>query len=388
MSTKPVRRAIAAGLLVAVSATALAACSTNAAKDSSDPIRFGVTAPLTGNQAQYGADWKDAIDLYTEQLNAAGGVDGRQVEVDFQDSQGDPSQAATIAQKFSDDESVLGVLGDFASPTSKAASPIYQRAGLTQIGITNSAADFTDTGDYIFSPATTQADDGPALEQATAKQGEKIGIIYVDSDWGKGGAELWNEEAQKNGDDVVFSEAVSQDTTDYKTLLTKLRDSGAQAVTIYAYYQNAAPIVKQAKQVAGLENTQWVSIISNYSDDFLENAGDAANGTIIETTYFAGSDDEQVRAFDDAFQAKYGRTTNWFSAVAYDGIQDLVWAYQNSDGTREGIRNALRDGTDIPSIVLGSITYNDDRRVSQPRYLWVRVENGKFTLPDDLNQEQ
>ena len=125
--------------------TLLAAAATSPAirAHAADPIIAGVSGPLTGPNAQYGAQWKRGFDLALDGINGAGGVKGRPIEYQFQDSQSDPRQSVAVAQKLVADPHVIIELGDFSSPASMAASPIYQRAKLVQFGFTNSHPDFT-----------------------------------------------------------------------------------------------------------------------------------------------------------------------------------------------------------------------------------------------------
>lgn len=132
------RRALLAG----IGALALALHGfADAAPAAGEPVLFGVSGPLTGPNAQYGAQWKAGFDLALEEINANGGVLGRPFAYVFEDSQSDPRQSVAIAQKFVNDPKIAIELGDFSSPASMAASPIYQRAGLVQFGFTNSHPD-------------------------------------------------------------------------------------------------------------------------------------------------------------------------------------------------------------------------------------------------------
>src|ERR1700677_3969250 len=110
---------------------------------SGEPVTIGVSGPLTGQNAQYGAQWKKGFDLALEELNARGGVKGRPLQYVFENSQAVPRQSVAIAQKFVSDPKIVVELGDFSSTASMAASPIYQRAGLVQFGFTNSHPNFT-----------------------------------------------------------------------------------------------------------------------------------------------------------------------------------------------------------------------------------------------------
>src|ERR1700712_1520316 len=122
---------------VLATAAALPFASARAA----EPVVLGVSGPLTGPNAQYGAQWKQGFDLALAEVGGVVGPDKRPLVYQFEDSQADPRQAVAIAQKFAADPRIVMELGDFSSPASLAASPIYQRAGLVQFGFTNSHPD-------------------------------------------------------------------------------------------------------------------------------------------------------------------------------------------------------------------------------------------------------
>src|SRR4029453_92045 len=150
-----------------------AAMSRGALAQSSEPIMLGVSGPLTGPNAQYGAQWKQGFDLALDEIPAAGGINGRKLACTFTDSQSDPRQAVAIAQKFVADPTIVMELGDFSSPASMAASPIYHRAGRGQLGFTKSHPDFTKTGDFMWSTSVSQADEQPLLARYAV---EKLGM--------------------------------------------------------------------------------------------------------------------------------------------------------------------------------------------------------------------
>src|SRR5437879_7289433 len=116
------RRTLVKGSLAAMMAGA--ALSHAALAQSSEPILLGVSGPLTGPNAQYGAQWKQGFDLALDEINGAGGIKGRPLAYIFEDTQSDPRQSVAVAQKFVADPRIVAELGDFSSPASMAASPI------------------------------------------------------------------------------------------------------------------------------------------------------------------------------------------------------------------------------------------------------------------------
>ena len=371
---------------LAAAAIALTGCAADAGAggDSADaatgePIVIGVSGPLTGNQAEYGKNWQEGIDIALDEINGAGGVDGRPIKIDFQDSQGQASQATTIAQRFVSDDKVLAVLGDFSSATSMVASPLYQRGGLLQLGITNSHPDFTKTGDFIFSPSITQEEDARELADGAHTFGKKIAVFNLNTDWGISARDIFVDQAEKNGDEIVYQADVEESSTDFKPQLVQLREAKPDVVVFFTYYATTSLLVQQAEQAGIDEATTYVAVGSNYSDEFLELAGDSANGVYLNTSFSTESEDEDVQKFVGAFEDKYGYAPNLFAAYAYDGVKQIAWAAENAKTLdRAGIRDALRDGEAIPSIIYGEASYDKDRRAENPVFKWLVVEDGAF----------
>src|SRR6201996_2987152 len=155
----PKLRSLARSAVLAIGLPALGAAAAQTQAASGEPVTIGVSGPLTGQNAQYGSQWKKGFDLALEEVNAKGGVKGRPLQYVFEDSQADPRQTVAIAQKFVSDPKIVVELGDFSSTASMAASSIYQRAGLVQFGFTNSHPKFTQGGDFIWSNSVSQADE-------------------------------------------------------------------------------------------------------------------------------------------------------------------------------------------------------------------------------------
>lgn len=378
----PLRKtlAVAASVLTAVAMSACGAATDGADGDTPSTVTFGVSGPLTGDQAQYGEDWQKGFDVALDKLNADGDVE---YKIDFQDSQGQAAQASNIAQKFVSDESVLGVMGDFASATSMVASPVYQRGGLTQLGITNSHPDFTNTGDFIFASPVTQAIEGQLQADGAKALGDKAAIFYLNTDWGITTFDVFEEQAATNGLDIVYTSAVEETSTDFKPLLLRAKEAGADVMYLLTYYKTTSLLVQQANDV-GFTDVKIGAVGSNYSSEFLELAGDAANGVYMATTFFPESEDVEVRDYVEAFEAKHGHQPNLFATYAYDGLLSLAKAHEESDGTRQGVRDALATSEELPSIVYGTYRFNDERRIDNPTFRWILVEDGAFVETEPL----
>ena len=351
------------------------------AQASGEPVTIGVSGPLTGQNAQYGAQWKKGFDLALEEVNKTG-VRGRPLQSVSEDSQADPRQTVAIAQKFVSDPKIVVELGDFSSTASMAASSIYQRAGLVQFGFTNSHPKFTQGGDFIWSNSVSQADEQPRLAKYAADLGlKKLAVLYLNTDWGRTSQKVFSEAAKANGAEIVASEGYQPDEKDFRSTLVRVRDAKPDGIILISYYGDGALISRQIRTV-GL-TTPIVASGSIYSPKFIELAGDAANGVYTESNFFPGDTRPEVEAFVSKFKAKYNEEPDDFNAVAYDTIILLAAVIDKYGPDRTAIRDGLAEIKDVPSVIYGKATFDPQtRRVAGARAVYLVVKDGKFVLWD------
>src|ERR1700730_2802512 len=228
------RRTLVKGSLAAM----LIGASRAAFADSSEPITLGVSGPLTGPNAQYGSQWKQGFDLALDEIHAAGGINGRKLVYSFEDSQSDPRQSVAIAQKFVSDPKIVMELGDFSSPASMAASPIYQRAKLVQFGFTNSHPDFTKGGDHMWPNSTNQDEEQPHLAEfaATKLNFKRPAVLHLNTDWGRTAKDAFLKAAPALGMEVVAVEGYLSAEQDFRPTLVRARDSKPDGIVMLSYY--------------------------------------------------------------------------------------------------------------------------------------------------------
>jgi branched-chain amino acid transport system substrate-binding protein len=351
-----------------------------AARADAEQVLVGISGPLTGQYAQYAADWKRGFDLAVEQVNGSGGIKGRPLAYDFEDSQSDPRQSVAIAQKFVADPRISMELGDFSSAASMAASPIYQRGKLVQFGFTNSHPDFTKGGDYMWSNAPNQADDMPVLADYAARLGlKRLGVAYLNSDWGRTSKDLFVTAAKANGAEIVAAEAYLPEEQDFRSTLVRLRDAKPDGLVLVSYYPDGAQIMRQ---VRALEMQQpVVAAGSVYSPKFLELGGDAVNGVYTTTNFFPGDPTPVVQRFVQSYVAKYGSQPGAYNARAYDAMIVAAWVMREYGTDRQAVHDGLGRISDIPSVVYGTVRFDPEtRRVKNPSVIHLVVHNGSFAL--------
>lgn len=328
-----------------------------------ETVVLGLSAPITGNQAQYGEDIKRGAELAVDKLNESGEVPGVTFELAVEDSKGDPQEAANVAQKFAARGDVAAVVGDFSSTASLAASPIYQRAGIVMMTPTASHPDITKSGNYIFrNTPIASSEAGAVIDWAMQDMGcEKVAAIGRNDDYGRAYGEIFLEGAEAAGATVVGEEYINADTQDIKPVITGLRARDPDCVFLALFQVEAALLFRQAKEMnfaptflsgAGLFNPQLIDL-----------AGDAANGLLLVSTYYPESDRPQVKAFVDLFNTKFEGVPSKFVAHAFDATSLVANAVKTAGSAdADAVRDALAETEAFPGVT-GDITLDDDREV-------------------------
>lgn len=379
-----IRRTLLASAVAGLAAMSLAGCSLAGASASGDegsasgPVYFGVSAAQTGPYAQYGEQFQQAFDLAVEQVNAAGGIDGRPVKLKYEDSQSDPKQSVTVAQKFVADSDVILVFGDYSSAASIPASPIYTAGKLVQYGFNNSNADFTDKGSqYQWSSSTTTADEYVWTADYIKDEGvDSVGLTYLNtSDWGIPAYKAFKAEADKIGLTITDAEAVDPTSDDYRPSLTKAVSGDPEAFVHLGYGPDSAKLVTQLRAI-GYDGTFY----GGQDEQSFDETPDAED-SVIAAQFIASNPDENVQAFVKAFTKKYpdDKDVTSFEAGAYDALHVAVAAAEAGGTTRAGILKGFSEITDVPSVVYGTITFDPDtRRILNPQFTPTILKDGTW----------
>lgn len=381
-------------LSLVIATTLLVACSqatpssqptavpTTAQTTSNEALLIGVSGPLTGDNAQYGAQWKKGFDLALDEINAAGGVRGQPLTYVFEDTQSDPQQSVVVAQKFVADPRILIEIGDFSSTASMAASPIYERAGLVQFGFTNSHSDFTKGGTYMWSNSISQDDAAPFHAAYVADLGlKRVAMLYLNTDWGKSTYDLTAKSLVEHGVEVVASEAYLPDEKDFRTALTTIKNANPDGIVFVSYYTDAALLAQQIRAL-GI-TVPIVANGSNHAPKFIELGGSAVEGVYLPASFSPDDPRPEVQTYLKQFREKYGEESDYFAAHAYDTMKVVAAAIDLGGPDRTAIRDALGQLKNVPSVIYGTVTFNPEtRRVAAPKDVRLVIKNGTFTIWD------
>ncbi len=371
---KKMKKFISLVLLVALLVASLAGCATTPKE--SETIKIALAAPQTGDFAEYGTGFKNAVEMMVGEWNDNGGVLGKQIELVVYDDKNNGEEAATIAEKITSDKDILGVVGHFASGVCMAASPKYQEAGIVNISPSASHPDFTKEGDYIFRNNTVISIEAQAaVEIATELFGKtKVGILSVRTDWGTNTAEITKGLVEAAGAEVVDHQEVLEGTVDFSPNISRLHNAGAEVIIVAAMYNTLAPFATQYKETNS--DIMLVGFSNAYSRQLIELAGESAEDIHFPTQFFDGSPDENVSTFVNAYNAKYGSNPSSLTAQAYDSAGMILTAIKNADSTD---RAAIKDELTIIKYegVTGYTEFNEFRDSVRP-FTVVKIENGEF----------
>lgn len=369
-------------LMAAVSLVGLAAPAA-VAQTTAEPLYIGLFAPFTGENAEYGRSFRQAIDLFVTNLNAAGGVDGRPVEIIAVDDRSDPREAANIAQRFAGDRRILATIGSFTSTAAMAAAPIFERAGVVQISPTSSHPDFTKIGSYMFRNTTIQSLEAPEVARFVVERlgARRIAVAYRQDDWGLSASGHFEEAARGLGADIVLSEGFIQGERDFRPFITRIRSVNPDAIHVAMFYADAAVLAQQLAQ-AGVD-VPVITATSLYHPEFLAQGGRAVEGYYVPTTFYPDSPEPVVREFVDGYRVRYGDTPSSFAAQAYDSVGLIVQAVrtilaEGGELTRQAIRDTLYR-MPVYQGVTGPIKYDENGDVVKGM-TWLTVRDGQFEV--------
>ena len=382
------KKKLLCGILASAMAfSVLAGCGGNSEGGAdSDVIKIGGIGPLSGPNSTYGISVKEGADLLAEEINAAGGINGKKVEFIFEDDQSDNTVAASAFNKLVDKDGVCAILGGVTSGTTLAIAPNSTNKKIPMITPTGTEPTITNVGgDFMFRGCFVDSFQGEILAKYTK---EKLGkttaaVLYnSSSDYSKGIANAYKETLEKNGGQVLeFLSYGSDKETDFKAQLTKIKSANPDVIILPDYYNVVGLIAKQARDM-GI-TSQFLGGDGWESEELTKIGGTAVDGAIYINHYYAEDTDENVKNFVDSYTKKYNKTPDCFAALSYDTAKILVKAIEkanSTDGT--AIRDALA-GMEINSVT-GNIKFNEERSAVKSAAI-IKINGDKKELDDKVN---
>ena len=335
------KKFISVMLVAAMAVTALTGCGSNSgssSKKDADKYYIGGIGPTTGATAIYGTAVKNGAQIAVDEINAAGGINGKQIEYRFEDDQNDAEKSVNAYNTLKD-WGMQMLVGTTTTAPCIAVAGKTASDNMFQITPSASATDVLSSGNgNIFQVCFTDPNQGIASAQYIAenKLAKKVGIIYDSSDvYSSGIEEKFEAEAKDKGLQIVSKAAFTADSkTDFGTQLQKAKDAGADLLFLPIYYQEASIILKQADTMGykpkffGVDGMDGILTVENFDTKLAE-------GVMLLTPFAADAKDKAVQNFVKTYKEKYEDTPNQFAADSYDAVYALKAAIEESKATTD-----------------------------------------------------
>jgi len=381
-------------------ALALAGCAENEVDTGSDggngggnddgPIKIGAVLDITGAGASLGVPERQTLELLADQVNADGGIDGRQIQLIIEDNQSTEDAAARAASKLLQTDQVHILLGASRTGPSLAMRPIAEQAQIPMISLAANVA-IVDGSEWVFK---TAQNDRVVIERMiddmTAKGYRRIAIARDASAFGEGIAEMFTELGTEAGIEVITTESFAPDASDFTAQMVNIRNADPDAVVIWGI-PPAASLAQIAYRQLGPDAPVYQSHgIGNQV--FLETAGEAAEGLLAPLGRMLVAeqlpeDDPQkevVTEFIADYEAEYGESPSTFAGHAYDGFTIAVNALDEVGTDPNALRDAIESVENWPGVSgVFTMTPEDHSGLSKEALVMVTIENGDWRLAEE-----
>ncbi len=385
---------ILVGVLILCMVFAVVGCTQPAQDESADsegevtePIKVGFYAPVTGPAAADGESASNAAKLAVKKINEEGGIKGRSVELVEYDDGLDTKQAVSIAQKLTTKDKVSAVVSGSYSGTTRAASKVYNDAGIPMISGYAIHPDITKAGDYIFRQSFVGLVQGKAGAKVAVEMlgAKKICILHIDNDFGSTLSENFQAKAKELGAEILSVDSFSFGEKEFTPVLTKIKQLNPDLLYMPAYAGEGSQIVMQVKDL-GLD----VQILGTEGIDstiqFLGVAKDTAEGVVITTNLNRDSDREKVQDFISSYNEEYGHKPDMVAASTYDAFTVLFHVMEekgvDSDAIKQGF-NEISDYEAVTGIIKGYNELGEVKKAVQVQ----EVKDGEFHYYGEISDE-
>jgi branched-chain amino acid transport system substrate-binding protein len=370
--------------ITAAALTALPAILGCGGGGNSSEIVIGEFSSLTGTAATFGTSTDKGAKLVVEEANAAGGVLGKQIKLLVEDDQSKPEEAATVVTKLITRDGVKAIVGEVASSRSLAAAPIAQSNGVPMVTPSSTNPKVTQVGDYIFRVCFIDEFQGDVIARFVhnSLNMKRVAILKdVKNEYSVGLAQYFTKSFTAMGGEVVAEQSYSEGDADFKAQLTAIKAAKPEIVFVPGYYNEAALICKQGRELNITVPFQggdgWDSA------KLLEIGGAAMEGCFYCNHYSTEDTREVVQNFVKKFHAKYNETPDAIAALSYDATRILLDAMRRA-GSTDGpkLRDALAATKDYDGVT-GTITINPERNATKSAVI-LTIKDGKLSLKETI----
>lgn len=343
-------------------------------------IPIGEYGSLTGTTATFGKSTHEGIEIAMEEINKAGGVKGRQLQLFTEDDQSKPEEAANAVSKLISQKNVVSILGEVASSRSLAAAPICQQNGVPMITPSSTNPEVTKKGDYIFRVCFLDSFQGLAVANFVRQQLKLTRgamLIDVKNDYSVGLGQFFRQNFESQGGRILAAPSYSEGDSDFRSQLTAIRRANPQFIFVPGYYTEVGQIAIQMRDL-GMKQP-LIGSDGWESPKLLEIGGQALEGAYYSNHYYAEDPNPAVQNFVKNYNAKFGTVPDSLAALAYDAMKILAEAMERTANLeKKEIRDQIAATRDFVGVT-GTFSIGPDRDAVKPLVI-LRVQNQKLVL--------
>jgi branched-chain amino acid transport system substrate-binding protein len=384
------RRVLIALQLLALLGVYVGCHQPNASESSKDhtTIKIGFFGDLSGPTFNFGESAKNGILMAADEINQAGGIDGRRIDVVIEDDGGSPEKAALLTGKLIDHDKVVAIIGGGTSSNSRAAAPKAQAAKIPLISPSSTDPAVTQAGDYIFRACFVDAFQGEVMSHFAVNtlKAKKAAILFdFNSPYGRGLTDYFELSFSKLGGQIVSKLSYTQGDVDFKGQLSTFQAAAPDVIYIPGYYGDVALIAKQARMI-GL--TQPLLGADGWdAPELWQLAGDALNGSYITTHYSVDDPSPAIQRFVQEYKQRYGNLLpDAHAALAYDAMRVLADAIARSRSTDPTLLRDALAATKGFAGVTGVISMDSERNAVKPAVV-LKLQDAKYIYQETIQPE-
>ena len=360
-----------------LSRIALAAATLIAASATAAPVKIGIVNSLTGPEAPIGEDLSNGIKLAIEDLKKK----NIEVQAIWEDDTGKPQIGISAMEKLATRDNVVGVVGAYTSAVTSVVAKTAERYKVPLVNPVASKEEITRQGyKYVFRVSATTNDYAQVLlDMATSfGQPKTMAILNENTDFGVSGARSAKEYAEKKGLKVVFGEAYSKGSPDYRSTLVNVKNANADIVFMVSYVADAILLMRQSREI-GLSPMAFLGAGAGFSNAQFAKEQNVSHGIFSSTQWTSAVSWPGAKEFAKTYQERYGKPASYHAATAYTAMWVLGDAASKANGDREKTREALDSGS--WETLDGTVKFSDyEGYTNQNKHqmLVEQIQNGKF----------
>jgi branched-chain amino acid transport system substrate-binding protein len=348
-----------------------------------DTLKLGIPLPLTGTNAKFGEIEKKSYEIAQDEINAKGGIKGKKIVLEFEDSQGKPEISRSIVERLIDVKKQPVIFGEYSSSSSKAIAAVAEERKIPYMVVTGATDDITQQNyKYVFrmNPSNAYYATGFMSFLKAVVKPKSIAILYESSDFGTSGAEDMVNQAQKEGIKVLVKEQYEKGAVDFKPILSKVKAAKPDVIYMVSYVMDAALLMRQIKELR-IDAKLYAGGAAGFAiPEFIENAKEASALVVTATLWSPQVKYSGSKEFAEKYKKLYKDYPSYHGAEAYSALYIIKDVLERAKSWKPNDIRAAFKSTNLMT-AFGPVKFVDKEGYTNQNFmdsLVLQVINGKY----------